>query len=69
MDEKPINVASPLIANLLLDHPAMSLAVVMVQREVAERLLDRILIRFASREVAPEAAAEVAPMPTTEAAT
>ena len=39
------------------------------KREVAGWLLDRILIRFASREVTAEAAAEVAPMPTTEAAT
>lgn len=34
----PYNVASPLIANLVLDHPEMSLAVVMIQREVADRL-------------------------------
>jgi 16S rRNA (adenine1518-N6/adenine1519-N6)-dimethyltransferase len=34
----PYNVASPLIANLLVDHPAMHLAIVMVQREVAQRL-------------------------------
>ncbi|MEM1355454.1 MAG: 16S rRNA (adenine(1518)-N(6)/adenine(1519)-N(6))-dimethyltransferase RsmA [Planctomycetota bacterium] len=35
----PYNVASPLIANLALDHPAMSHAVVMVQKEVADRLV------------------------------
>jgi 16S rRNA (adenine1518-N6/adenine1519-N6)-dimethyltransferase len=34
----PYNVASPLIANLVLDYPAMELAIVMVQREVAQRL-------------------------------
>ncbi len=34
----PYNVASPLLANLVVDHPEMSLAVVMVQREVADRL-------------------------------
>ena len=34
----PYNVASPLIANLVCDYPQMSLAVVMIQREVAERL-------------------------------
>lgn len=35
----PYNVASPLLLNLVIDHPAMSLAVVMIQREVADRLL------------------------------
>jgi len=35
----PYNVASPLLANLVVDEPNMSLAVVMVQREVGERLL------------------------------
>ena len=34
----PYHVASPLIANLVSDWPSMSLAVVMLQREVAERL-------------------------------
>lgn len=34
----PYNVASPLLANLVLDHPQMTLAVVMIQREVADRL-------------------------------
>ncbi len=34
----PYNVASPLLANLVVDHPAMRLAVVMIQREVADRL-------------------------------
>ncbi|MEX0775134.1 MAG: 16S rRNA (adenine(1518)-N(6)/adenine(1519)-N(6))-dimethyltransferase RsmA [Phycisphaeraceae bacterium] len=34
----PYNVASPLLANLAADHPAMTLAIVMVQREVADRL-------------------------------
>ncbi len=34
----PYHVASPLLANLLLDHPTMQRAVVMVQREVADRL-------------------------------
>lgn len=34
----PYNVASPLLANLVLDHPEMMLAVVMIQREVADRL-------------------------------
>ncbi len=35
----PYNIASPLVANLCLDHPAMSLAIVMVQREVADRFM------------------------------
>jgi len=34
----PYHVASPLIANLALDHPHMQAAVVMVQKEVADRL-------------------------------
>ncbi len=34
----PYNVASPLLANLVVDHPAMTLGVVMIQREVADRL-------------------------------
>lgn len=34
----PYNVASPLLANLVVDHPAMSDAVVMIQKEVADRL-------------------------------
>lgn len=34
----PYNVASPLLSTLALDHPAMQRAVVMVQREVADRL-------------------------------
>ncbi|MEM9882858.1 MAG: 16S rRNA (adenine(1518)-N(6)/adenine(1519)-N(6))-dimethyltransferase RsmA [Planctomycetota bacterium] len=34
----PYQVASPLLANLVLDHPAMDAAVVMVQKEVADRL-------------------------------
>lgn len=34
----PYHVASPLIANLVADHPAMTGAVVMVQKEVAQRL-------------------------------
>ena len=34
----PYNVASPLLANLATDYPAMALAIVMVQREVADRL-------------------------------
>ena len=33
------NLASPLLANLALDHPQMSNAVVTIQREVADRLL------------------------------
>jgi 16S rRNA (adenine1518-N6/adenine1519-N6)-dimethyltransferase len=35
----PYGVASPLLSTLALDHPAMTQAVVMVQREVADRLL------------------------------
>ncbi|XAM00783.1 rRNA adenine dimethyltransferase family protein [Phycisphaeraceae bacterium D3-23] len=35
----PYHIASPLLANLALDHPAMSAAVVMIQKEVADRLL------------------------------
>lgn len=35
----PYNIASPLLANLALDHPDMSAAVVMIQKEVADRLL------------------------------
>ena len=34
----PYNIASPLLVNLLVDHPPMHAAVVMVQREVADRL-------------------------------
>lgn len=34
----PYNIASPLLANLCVDHPAMSAAVVMIQKEVADRL-------------------------------
>jgi 16S rRNA (adenine1518-N6/adenine1519-N6)-dimethyltransferase len=34
----PYNVASPLLVNLCMDHAAMGLAIVMVQREVADRL-------------------------------
>ncbi|MEM8737112.1 MAG: 16S rRNA (adenine(1518)-N(6)/adenine(1519)-N(6))-dimethyltransferase RsmA [Planctomycetota bacterium] len=34
----PYQVASPLLANLVVAHPAMSDAVVMVQKEVADRL-------------------------------
>lgn len=34
----PYGVASPLLSTLALDHPAMELAMVMVQREVADRL-------------------------------
>lgn len=34
----PYNVASPLLINLVMDHPQMTLAVVMVQREVGDRL-------------------------------
>ena len=35
----PYNIASPLLVTLALDHPAMTRAVVMVQREVADRLV------------------------------
>jgi 16S rRNA (adenine1518-N6/adenine1519-N6)-dimethyltransferase len=35
----PYNVASPLIANMAVDHLNMMLAVVMVQREVGQRLV------------------------------
>lgn len=34
----PYHIASPLLVNLALDHPAMTDAVVMVQKEVADRL-------------------------------
>jgi len=34
----PYNVASPLIANLVTDYPRMRLAIVAMQREVADRL-------------------------------
>jgi 16S rRNA (adenine1518-N6/adenine1519-N6)-dimethyltransferase len=34
----PYNVASPLLANLAIDHGNMTLAIVMIQKEVAERL-------------------------------
>jgi 16S rRNA (adenine1518-N6/adenine1519-N6)-dimethyltransferase len=34
----PYQIASPLIANLIVDHPQMDQAVVMLQREVAGRL-------------------------------
>jgi len=35
----PYNVASPVLANLVTDYPSMQLAVVTIQREVADRLL------------------------------
>lgn len=35
----PYNIASPLLVNLAVDHPAMQCAIVMVQREVAERMV------------------------------
>lgn len=35
----PYNVASPLLLNLACDYPQMSHAVVMIQREVADRLI------------------------------
>lgn len=35
----PYNAASPVIVNLCIDHPEMTRAVVMVQREVADRLV------------------------------
>lgn len=34
----PYNIASPLLATLAMDHPAMTSAVVMLQSEVADRL-------------------------------
>lgn len=34
----PYNIASPLLVNLAVDHPSMSTAVIMIQREVAERI-------------------------------
>ena len=34
----PYHIASPLLANLVADHPAMTDAVVMIQKEVADRL-------------------------------
>ena len=34
----PYQIASPLLANLVMDHPAMTGATVMIQREVADRL-------------------------------
>jgi 16S rRNA (adenine1518-N6/adenine1519-N6)-dimethyltransferase len=34
----PYQIASPLLANLVSDHPAMTDAVVMIQKEVGERL-------------------------------
>lgn len=34
----PYNVASPLLVNLCMDHPRMTRAIVMVQKEVADRL-------------------------------
>jgi 16S rRNA (adenine1518-N6/adenine1519-N6)-dimethyltransferase len=37
----PYNIASPLLANLAADHPTMKGAVVMVQKEVAQRLTAR----------------------------
>ncbi|MFW6060127.1 MAG: ribosomal RNA small subunit methyltransferase A, partial [Phycisphaeraceae bacterium] len=35
----PYNIASPLLIDLSVDHPEMTAAVVMVQREVADRLI------------------------------
>ena len=37
----PYNIASPLLVNLAVDHPGMSSAVVMIQREVADRITAR----------------------------
>jgi 16S rRNA (adenine1518-N6/adenine1519-N6)-dimethyltransferase len=34
----PYNIASPLLATLAMDHPPMTAATIMVQREVADRL-------------------------------
>jgi len=34
----PYNIASPLLVNLAVHHPEMSTAVIMIQREVAERI-------------------------------
>lgn len=34
----PYNIASPLLVNLAVDHPGMTTAVIMIQREVAERI-------------------------------
>ncbi len=34
----PYNIASPLLINLVVDHPTMSPAVVLIQREVAQRI-------------------------------
>ncbi len=34
----PYNVASPLLINLAVDHPQMTTAIIMVQREVADRI-------------------------------
>lgn len=35
----PYNVATPVLVNMVLDHPEMTLAVAMVQKEVADRLV------------------------------
>ncbi len=35
----PYNIASPLLVNLAIDHPGMGRGLVMVQREVADRLV------------------------------
>lgn len=35
----PYNIASPLVANLCLDHAEMTTAIIMVQREVADRFM------------------------------
>ena len=35
----PYNIASPLMANLGIDHPSMTGMIVMIQKEVADRLL------------------------------
>lgn len=37
----PYQIASPLLVNMALDHVGMSMAVVMIQREVADRLAAR----------------------------
>ncbi|MEZ6193157.1 MAG: rRNA adenine dimethyltransferase family protein [Phycisphaerales bacterium] len=34
----PYNIASPLLVNLAVDHPGMTTAVIMIQREVADRI-------------------------------
>jgi 16S rRNA (adenine1518-N6/adenine1519-N6)-dimethyltransferase len=55
----PYSIASPLLATLVLDHPAMTGAVVMVQREVGDRLAATTGRNFGPLSVVVQAGCEV----------